>query len=107
MTELLTSEQIKQTYAEYLCNHKAEIDQLLSKKIETAIKSAINQAFATGSGYNSSEGWARKLVSSLVDQKIELAVDNQELNVDLSEIQDKVNASVKRHLNKLNVKIDI
>lgn len=107
MTELLTDKQIEQAYRDYLKDNKKVVDQMIAKKIETATKSAINQAFATGNGYGDSEGWARKLVYSLVDEKVSAATTAQTVVVDLDEIQEKVNASLKRHLNKLNVKVEM
>jgi len=105
MAKLLTDEQIKQAYRDYLKENKEQVAQMIAKKIEIATKSAINQAFATGNGYNSDEGWARKLVSTLVDEKIKAATTAQTVTVDLDEIQKRVNASLQKHLNKLNVEI--
>ena len=104
MVKLLTDEQIKQAYQDYLKDNKELVAQMIAKKIETATKSAINQAFATGNGYDE-EGWARKLVFSLVDEKVAAETTAQTVTVDLDEIQNRVNASLQKHLNKLNVEI--
>lgn len=105
MAKLLTDEQIKRAYDQYVTDHADELNVLITKKIESSVKSAISEAFASGKGYNNRKGWATKQVTALVDEKIESATNSKTIVVDLNDIQNKINSTVQRKLKKLDVDI--
>ncbi|VDG18207.1 hypothetical protein MUDAN_BIHEEGNE_03126 [Lactiplantibacillus mudanjiangensis] len=107
MAKLLTKEQIQQAYDQYLADHADEINVLITKKIESAVKSSIAEAFASGRGYDNQKGWAAKQVTGLVDEKIKAATNSKTVVVDLDNIQNKINSTIQRKLKKLDVDITI
>lgn len=94
----LTDEEVKKHFEQYVAEHQGELEEKVDKKIGTAVNSAISDAFAY-------DGWARKLVYSLVQDKINRYVDEHPVEIDIEAVAERLRKDAERAAKKLTVQL--
>lgn len=94
---VLTQEQLDKRFKDYMAKHQAEIDELIDRRINTAVKSAITDAFST---YN---GTARESVKQVIQGRIKKL--SAGITIDDEDLLQRLNKKVATQVNKASVSI--
>ena len=95
---LLTDEEVKKRFEQYVDEHQDELEEKVDKKISTAINSAVSDAFAY-------DGWARNLVYNLVQDKVKCYVDEHPVEIDIEAVAERLRKDAERAARKLTVQL--
>lgn len=106
MNAVISNEEIERRLKNYLVTHKTELDEMITKKIGTSVRSAITDAFSSGDSYRNAEpGWARQFIYDEVNDQVQVQMNRKGIKIDTDDVQRKVNQAVQRKLKRLNVDI--
>ncbi|KRL84427.1 hypothetical protein [Ligilactobacillus equi] len=101
----LNKETIDLYVKKYLDEHQTEVEEMINKKINTAIKNVLNEFFAKKVGYQE-EGFAVKLIRGSLKKQIK-DIEIPEINQDelTEKIKKELNRQVKSYVRSLDVHI--
>lgn len=87
--------------SDWVETHKEDYKMLINKKIDTAVKSAINDAFSRN--WNKEDGIAVSLVDNKVYAIISKVIESYEINTD--DLTDKLMKQISKQVKNLSIKI--
>lgn len=87
--------------SDWVETHKEDYKMLINKKIDTAVKSAINDAFSRN--WNKEDGIAVSLVDNKVYAIISKVIESYEIDTD--DLTDKLMKQISKQVKNLSIKI--
>lgn len=86
--EIVTNQQLQKATEKYLFNHREEIQEMINKKIETAVRRSITDAF---NGYT---GSVNDQIKEIVQGRISEITAS--LTIDTEQLQKRIEQQIKK-----------
>ncbi|RRG08806.1 MAG: hypothetical protein DUD32_10025 [Lactobacillus sp.] len=97
--EIVTNQQLQKTTEKYIFNHREEIQEMINKKIATAIKEGIAEAF------NKYSGSVNDQIKKLVQDKISEITAS--VHIDTEQLRLRLQKRVEQQIKKADIEIKL
>lgn len=97
--EIVTNQQLQKATEKYLFNHREEIQEMINKKIATAVRQGITEAF---NGYS---GSVNRQIKELVQGRIgEITAS---LTIDTEQLRLRLQKRIEQQIKKADIEIKL
>ena len=97
--EIVTNQQLQKATEKYIFNHREEIQEMINKKIATAIKQGIAEAF------NKYSGSVNDQIKKLVQDKISEITAS--VHIDTEQLRLRLQKRVEQQIKKADIEIKL
>ena len=97
--EIVTNQQLQKATEKYIFNHREEIQEMINKKIATAIKEGIAEAF------NKYSGSVNDQIKKLVQDKISEITAS--VHIDTEQLRLRLQKRVEQQIKKADIEIKL
>lgn len=97
--EIVTNQQLQKATEKYIFNHREEIQEMINKKIETAVRQGITDAF------NKYSGSVNDQIKEIVQGRISEITAS--LTIDTEQLQSRLQKRIEQQIKKADIEIKL